>query len=561
MIEIDRILCLSTWKCNKVTEIMHMNASEGKEETSEESKNQHQSAEGVNDPQPGELTAAEQLDVYFHNSLDLLCIADLRGKLLRVNLQWEYLLGYSTAELIGSNFMDLVHPDDVQDTLNAISTLEQQELVLNFENRYRAKDGSYRWLEWRSRPQGKLIHAAARDVTKRKQFETQLEAARAALARERDFLNAIVEATAAGVWDWDLEGKHGYLSPKFISGLGYDPEQVGRDPDGWQRMVHPEDLPKVKAKLQAHFDSRGKEPFKHFTRFVAKSGGVLYGVCSGKVISWSPDGKPLRMVGCHVDLTELHQTKQELARTNLLLEQTNEVAQVGGWEFNLEDESLWWSDVTRAIHEVDLEYTPTLEAGINFYKEGEDRKTMREVFSRCVDTGVPFDVELQIVTAMGNTRWVRAVATPVLEKGRCVRVYGAFLDIDDAKRAQLQLEREKEKFEKVYQAAPMGITMVDYDSGRFLDCNEALLKASGYTRVELKSLTIWDVTPEKYHEVEQEQYRLLETTGRFGPYRKAFRGKDGNCYPVWAEGFLIQGPDGQQVIWSILQKICEICEK
>lgn len=116
----------------------------------------------------------EELDRYFTLGLDLLCIADIEGHFLRLNPEWEKTLGYPLADLEGQHFLDLVHPDDVEVTLAALATLEQQHEVLNFENRYRCKDGSYRWIEWRSSSQGKLIYAAARDITDRKQAEQAL---------------------------------------------------------------------------------------------------------------------------------------------------------------------------------------------------------------------------------------------------------------------------------------------------------------------------------------------------------------------------------------------------
>ncbi len=116
----------------------------------------------------------EELDIYFASSLDLLCIADTGGHFLRLNPEWEAILGYAVGELEGKAFLDYVHPDDKEATLAAIAALGNAEDVLNFENRYRHKDGSYRWIEWRSRPRGGLIYAAARDVTERKDIEGEL---------------------------------------------------------------------------------------------------------------------------------------------------------------------------------------------------------------------------------------------------------------------------------------------------------------------------------------------------------------------------------------------------
>ncbi len=116
----------------------------------------------------------EELDSYFTSSLDLLCIANTSGHFVRLNPEWEKVLGHSIADLEGRPFLDLVHPEDVDQTIAAVSQLNAQKPVENFVNRYRCKDGSYRWIEWRSKPEGSMIYAVARDITARKATEDAL---------------------------------------------------------------------------------------------------------------------------------------------------------------------------------------------------------------------------------------------------------------------------------------------------------------------------------------------------------------------------------------------------
>ncbi len=118
---------------------------------------------------------SEELAGFFQVNLDLLCIADTDGRFIKVNPQWASVLGYSEDELESRYFLDFVHPDDLEATLEAIKELSAQKDVLNFVNRYRSKDGAYRWIEWRSHPRGKLIYAAARDISARKASEEFIE--------------------------------------------------------------------------------------------------------------------------------------------------------------------------------------------------------------------------------------------------------------------------------------------------------------------------------------------------------------------------------------------------
>ncbi|HNQ97920.1 MAG TPA: ATP-binding protein, partial [Treponemataceae bacterium] len=108
-------------------------------------------------------------------NLDLLCIADTDGHFIRVNREWSNILGYTTEDLESRQFLDFVHPDDLDSTLKTLSLLDEQKDVINFVNRYRCKDGSYRFIEWRSHPQGKRIYAAARDITDRKKNDALLQ--------------------------------------------------------------------------------------------------------------------------------------------------------------------------------------------------------------------------------------------------------------------------------------------------------------------------------------------------------------------------------------------------
>ena len=129
--------------------------------------------------------AADELERFFELSLDLLCVANLEGYFLRLNHAWTRVLGYEEAELKASPFLDFVHPDDRDATIAALAGLTTGQRVVGFENRYRARDGTYRWLQWTATPfsEERAIYAAARDVTERTQAAEQKAEAAARLAQ------------------------------------------------------------------------------------------------------------------------------------------------------------------------------------------------------------------------------------------------------------------------------------------------------------------------------------------------------------------------------------------
>lgn len=122
----------------------------------------------------------EELHLFFSVSLDMLCIASLEGYFLRVAPSWTQNLGWSETELLARPFLDFVHPDDRAATEAAAAELAVGHQVVNFDNRYACKDGSYRWLSWNSYAvlDRGIIIAAARDITRRKQVEADLQQAK-----------------------------------------------------------------------------------------------------------------------------------------------------------------------------------------------------------------------------------------------------------------------------------------------------------------------------------------------------------------------------------------------
>ncbi len=109
---------------------------------------------------------SEELAQYFDSSLDLLCITDADGLLIRVNSEWEAIFGFSHLDLVGHSLLDFVHPEDKDNTLAAMVLCTAHQIRI-FENRCLCRDGTYRRIEWRSKVQGNVIHSAARDVTMR----------------------------------------------------------------------------------------------------------------------------------------------------------------------------------------------------------------------------------------------------------------------------------------------------------------------------------------------------------------------------------------------------------
>jgi len=114
---------------------------------------------------------------FFMNSIDLLCCLGFSGHFLKLNPAWERVLGYSMEELMARPFIEFVHPEDRERTLRQNATVRGGGQAIAFENRYRCRDGSYRWFRWNATPDttARTIYSVARDVTEQREAEEERE--------------------------------------------------------------------------------------------------------------------------------------------------------------------------------------------------------------------------------------------------------------------------------------------------------------------------------------------------------------------------------------------------
>jgi len=138
---------------------------------------------------------------------------------------------------------------------------------------------------------------------------------------------------------------------------------------------------------------------------------------------------------------------KNLARQQSLLESMSSQAKIGAWEVDLVKGRIYWSDMTKKIHEVDADFVPNMDTAINFYKEGYSRDKISEVVEQGIASGEPWNEELQLVTGKGNELWVAALGQAEYKDGNPVRLFGSFQDIDERVKSQIELQKAKEEAE------------------------------------------------------------------------------------------------------------------
>lgn len=172
-------------------------------------------------------------------------------------------------------------------------------------------------------------------------------------------------------------------------------------------------------------------------------------------------------------------------------------------------------------------------------------------------TGLLKDLEFNLHRPDGRTLTVLVTTTFFCDdEGRYVSSRTTLTDITERKSVEVALKTSEAKMRGLFELSPLGIALTDMQ-GRYIEFNDAFQNICGYTQDELNAMDYWELTPRIYEAEEQRQLVSLAETGRYGPYEKEYRRKDGSLIPLCLNGMLITGSDGKQYIWSLIEDITE----
>lgn len=183
----------------------------------------------------------------------------------------------------------------------------------------------------------------------------------------------------------------------------------------------------------------------------------------------------------------------------------------------------------------------------------EDRERLREAVKRAL-TGQTVQFETTHCAADGTLRTIDFSITPLLnDKGQVSLLIPEGRDISERKQMEQKLRDSEDQLKELIEQSPIGLALCTMD-GTLVSVNSAYADIIGYSPEETLKLTYWDITPPKYTEEEKKQLKQLEKRGRYGPYEKEYRHKDGQLVPVRLNGMIVVRDD-EKFIWSSVEDI------
>jgi len=195
------------------------------------------------------------------------------------------------------------------------------------------------------------------------------------------------------------------------------------------------------------------------------------------------------------DVTEINKSNRKAQKAYEMLDEAGQLASVGAWELNLERVDLFWSDMTKLIHEVPADYEPTLEKAIAFYAEN-DRAIVEKAIKDAIANKSGWNIENKLYTAKGKEIWVRSIGFPEFdENNKCKRIHGSFQDITHYKKIQLEIKESEQMFKAFANNLP-GMVYLKYPAGKHYFANQSLLDFHSINLNEYVNTTASDLVGE-----------------------------------------------------------------
>jgi PAS domain S-box-containing protein len=480
-------------------------------------------------------------DGFFSLSLDLLCVAGMDGYFKRLNPAFERILGYSQAELLSQPFLEFVHPDDREATLQEVRKISTGEATLHFENRYRCKDGSYRWLSWATTPvtEEGIMYGVGHDVTGRKQLEQQLRQSEARFRR-------LYEANTIGVIIGDFSGLIVEANDAFLQMLGYSRAELQQGHVSWLEMTPPEYLPLDEIAI-AQLKQTGRGPV--YEKDYIRKDGSRVPVLLGAALA--PDSAEQAI--CFVlDLTDRKQAEQAVLdseeRYRSLIEATASLVWTTDAEGRFVAPQPLWEAYTGQS------FAAYQNWGWSQALHPDDRERVQQQWFAALEARRIHQVEGRLWhVKTGEYRYFEAKAVPILRPDGSIREWiGTVNDVHDRRQAEAAVRASEAKLKSFVDADLIGILFGDI-YGNILDANDELLRIVGYSRADLQAgrLSWLNITPPEFLPLDELRIAEAQARGTCTPYEKAYIRKDGSRVPVLV-GYSLIEPEREKSVAFIL---------
>lgn len=350
---------------------------------------------------------------------------------------------------------------------------------------------------------------------------------REALRASEERLRLSVQASNIGLWDWDVGTNQVAYSREWKSQLGYTEDEIGNAFAEWERRVHPDDLVPTLERVRRAL-AAGEAAYEVEFRMRHKDGAWRWIYARAEIFR-DDRGQAVRVMGCHVDITERKQADENLRASEERLRLATQAAGIGAFEWDTQTGVNVWTPKLEAMHGLKPGEFRGTQGAWEQLLHPEDRAQAVALVQQAIETFSPQEGEWRVVWPDGSVHWLAGRFQAFRDgTGSLLRLIGVNYDITTSKQAEVARWVAEAKYHSIFQHAVEGIYQSTPD-GHYLTVNPAMARIYGYASAEEMLQEITDIGRQLY--VDPEDRRRLQAQLRAqsgaGVFECQMRRKDG----------------------------------
>ncbi len=421
----------------------------------------------------------EKLHKVMQSSLDMICTIDTEGRFVQVSDASYKILGYKPEELIGEHFINYVHPEDCNRTIERESLIRNGVETTSFQNRYIHKEGWVVpitwWSTWDEIDQ--LFYSVAQDATEKKANELAL----VELVKQYKYL---FENNPAPMFIWDFktleiidcnevaQTKYGYTREEFLALTILDLRPAAEIPEMFEVIYSEESYKRLYKKTRIHQTKNGE---------LMKVEGL------GRLMDYQ--GRRVVLVQIN-DVTEKEKVLQELRDNEIKLRTATNIAKLGYWEVNIKDQSLYWSDEVYVIWGLSKQSFNVNNESFLLTLQAEDRENYIKQQAFALNGEKDLDIEYRIVLSDGSSKWIHEIGKIIRdEAGNPLFLEGTVQDITEYQNSQIALKERNKFIETALENLPIGIAVNKINEGTATLMNKKFSEIYGWTNEDILDIS------------------------------------------------------------------------
>lgn len=392
----------------------------------------------------------------FETSSLFIILHTAKGEILEANQIFCDHVGINKDLIVNYNLLEFTDPKNHQEYKNFMSKRIVGLGEISLETEITNKEGSVTPVSINPRAfhneKGEIfIWTIAKDITERKNQKVQLENQNELLENQNELLEQTADIAKLGGWEIDLEtSKTKWTKEVYkIHDVDFD---YSHNADNVLTFYHPDDLKMVLDAIE-HTKNSG-ESFELKTRFItAKGENKWLRISGGAILN---NGKIVALKGIMQDITTkklaeetIIKQKELLQTQNELLEQTAEIAKLGGWEIHLNPFRREWTEEVYIIHDLDPKITHNIDNALGYYHP-DDRPLLTEAQNLCKEKGTSYDLELRLISAKKINKWVRLIGKAIYSDDIIQSIRGTVQDITEKKNIENIILKQQTLLKEIY---------------------------------------------------------------------------------------------------------------